>query len=283
MNVDDLLNPYFWVEVLVEFILCAFVLTAVIWALTTLNEHAFKPTTTHFGIFAGFISIALIEGYGPLCGTLLNPAGVWGFFVAGRISLVRAILYMAAEIAGAATGGMIGTSLTPDPQAQVPKTIIPGPGITIGMGMAIEGIVTFNLMVVALSCTNQKTKTSVMPSVPVAFCVAASIMAAGTHTGGLGNPIVTFGAAVPFKTFTMLFPIYWAGPYIGATVGAVFYTMVITAKKYLERHQVSLQPEEEDDAPEKNGKSEVCYPDDGKSEMCYPDDGKRAIHLQSHI
>lgn len=88
-SVDDLLNPCFWVEFLVEFILCTSILTLVIWASTTLDNSVYKPSTTHFGLFAVFEVAAVLEGYGPLSGASINPAGVWGFFVAGRISLVR--------------------------------------------------------------------------------------------------------------------------------------------------------------------------------------------------
>lgn len=88
-NVDDFLNPFFWVEVLVEFILCTFVSIIVIWALTTINPARYNPSSTHFAIFAGVAIIALIEGYGPLCGAPVNPVGVWGFLIVGRISLVK--------------------------------------------------------------------------------------------------------------------------------------------------------------------------------------------------
>lgn len=88
-NVDDFLNPLIWVEVLVEYILCTFVSIIVIWALTTINPARYNPSSTHFAIFAGVAIIALIEGYGPLCGAPVNPVGVWGFLIVGRISLVK--------------------------------------------------------------------------------------------------------------------------------------------------------------------------------------------------
>lgn len=256
-NVDDLLNPYFYVEVVIEFILSAFVLTIVVWALTTLNPTAYQPSTTHFGLFAGFVIMALLDGWGPLCGAAMNPTSVWGFFVAGRISFVRALFYMGAEIAGAAAGGMIGYSLTPPAQQETFLPILPGPGVTIGMGMAIEGILSFNHLVVALSVTDpaRTTTTMMMRSFPAAFCIGTGILAAGSYTGGLQNPIVPFGPAVVTKNFSMHFEVYWAGAFIGATVGAVFYSLVITAKKHLDRSSSSIKemPSVDQKTPRLNG------------------------------
>ena len=88
-SIDDLLNPVFYMELVVEGILCAYVMCLVIWCLNTLNAAAYSPNTTHFGLFAGFFIMYVIEAYGPITGAPINPAGVWGFFLAGRISLAR--------------------------------------------------------------------------------------------------------------------------------------------------------------------------------------------------
>ena len=72
--------------------------------------------------------------------------------------------------------------MTPANQSAAFHPIVPGPGVSIGMGMAIEGILAFNLLIVALSVTNPKTK-SVMPSIPIAFCVAGGIFAAVRPVG----------------------------------------------------------------------------------------------------
>ena len=88
-SLDDLCNPVFYRDVVVECILCAYVICLVIWCLVTLIPAAYEPSTTHFGLFAGFFIMYVIEAYGPVCGAPINPAGVWGFFLAGRISLAR--------------------------------------------------------------------------------------------------------------------------------------------------------------------------------------------------
>lgn len=270
-NVDDLLNPYFWTEIILEFVLCSWILTIVIWALVT---GATAPTTSFFGLFAGFIIMALIEGYGPMCGCPINPAGVWGFFLAGRISVVRAIFYMAAEIAGAATGGKIGYALSSANQTATFGPILPAAGITLAQGMAVEAILSFNLIFVALTCTNPKTR-SVMASFPIAFCVGTGIMAGGAYTGGLQNPIVPFGPAVATGNFTSHFEVYWAGPFIGTTVGSLFWTLINFIKVNLDLHRfppTEIDEEEERRIKEiqrkqhRRGSKHVMNSDDNREE-----------------
>lgn len=88
-SLDDLVNPVFWRDVFIETLVCMFIECCVVWALVTCNKDMYVPGTTHFGLFAGFFIYALIEGYGPISGAPMNPAGCWGFFLAGRMSAAR--------------------------------------------------------------------------------------------------------------------------------------------------------------------------------------------------
>lgn len=234
-SIDDLQNPVFWRDVFIETILCMFVECCVIWALTTLHPAMYVPSTTHFGLFAGFFIYSLIEGYGPVSGAPMNPAGVWGFFLAGRMSFARTVMYTGGETAGAAAGAMIGWSLTPHDRNITVPTLNPGPGLTAGQGMMVEAILTFNLIFVALSVTNPRSKMAIMPSLPIAFCIGTGIMAAGTHTGGLQNPIVPWGPAVVNNNFKNHW-LYWVGPYLGSTVASIVYQISCFIKDHCERH-----------------------------------------------
>ena len=42
-----------------------------------------------FGLFAGFLVYALMQGYGPFGGALLSPTAAFSMCLAGRISLAR--------------------------------------------------------------------------------------------------------------------------------------------------------------------------------------------------
>jgi len=88
-SLDDLASPVFWRDIALEFVLCVFVECCVVLVLSTLRPEMYRPSTTHIGLFAGFLIYAVSEGYGPLTGAPVNPAACWGFFLAGRMSAAR--------------------------------------------------------------------------------------------------------------------------------------------------------------------------------------------------
>ena len=88
-SLADVVNPVFWRDVGVEFLLCALVESSVIWVLTTLRRDLYQLSTTHVALFVGFLVTAVVDGYGPVSGAFVNPAACWGFFLAGRISAAR--------------------------------------------------------------------------------------------------------------------------------------------------------------------------------------------------
>lgn len=69
-------------------------------------------------------------------------------------------------------------SLSPEKQRASFQPILPGEGLLPVHGMIIEAILTFNLVFVALSCTDPTRKSSIMPSFPIAFCIGTGILAA---------------------------------------------------------------------------------------------------------
>lgn len=235
-SLDDLRSPGFWCDIFTESVMCAYLAALVIFVLVTCNTHHYEPSTTHFGLFAAFLIFALIEAWFPLCGGLINPAANLGFFIAGRISFARAIISTAGESAGIAAGSMIAYGLTPLEQQQGLKPILPTPGLTPAQAMGIEAIVTFNLIMVALACTTPG-KHSPLVALAIGCAKGSGIMAAGTHTGGLQNPIVPFAPAVATKNFTNHFVVYWAGPFIGGAVAAILYVSVVAFKEKFKRRE----------------------------------------------
>lgn len=219
-SIADLKSPKFYKDLLVEFICCTYFITLVDWVLITNHEALYKPNTGQFGLFAGFLVFALVEAWHPLHGGTLNPAGTLGFWLCGRMSLVRFFLASAVEVAGAAAGGKIGRALTPD--RTIMHAIKPTDGLSESHGMAVELLVTFHLILVALSVTNPK-KHSNVAALAIGLCKGSGILAAGTHTGGLANPIVPFGPALATGDWEHHFVVYWVGPYIGATLSAIVY------------------------------------------------------------
>jgi len=86
---QELRDPLFWHDVLVETVLCMFSMCSVIWVGVTCDPSDYKPSVLHFGIYAGFFIFVLIEGWGPLGGASVNPARTWACFICGRLTPLR--------------------------------------------------------------------------------------------------------------------------------------------------------------------------------------------------
>jgi len=85
----ELKSPLFWRDVFMEFLVTTILMIFVMLVVITNNEDHYKPNSTHLGLFAGFLVFLLIEGYGPFCGALMNPAATFALGVAGHISPFR--------------------------------------------------------------------------------------------------------------------------------------------------------------------------------------------------
>jgi len=92
-SVADVVDPVFWRDVALEFIICSFVECCIIWLLTTLRPELYQISTTHLGLFVGFFVYAILAGYGPVNGALINPVCCWGIFLAGRMSAAKSKYY----------------------------------------------------------------------------------------------------------------------------------------------------------------------------------------------
>lgn len=88
-SLRDLRNPVFWRDVASELLVVTVLMTIIIFVLISNNEKVYPITTTHLGLFAGFLVFVLIEGYGPISGAHMNPAASFSLWVAGNISLAR--------------------------------------------------------------------------------------------------------------------------------------------------------------------------------------------------
>ena len=90
---DELRSPLFWHDVVAETVLTAYYECLIIWISVTFNEQIYKPSITHFGLYAGFFVFMCIEGWSPLCGASVNPARTWAVLIAGRMSLCKGKIF----------------------------------------------------------------------------------------------------------------------------------------------------------------------------------------------
>jgi MIP family channel proteins len=153
----------------------------------------------------------------------LNPAVTIGFLVARRIEPLMAVVYIIAQLLGAAVAAYALKAIFPAAIAEATRLGGQSVALDVSTGQAIlaEAIATFFLTFVVFG-------TAVDPAAPkvggfaIGLVVTADILAIGPLTGGSMNPARSFGPAVASGVLEGQL-IYWIGPILGSIVAALFY------------------------------------------------------------
>uniref|UniRef100_A0A0B7ARK2 Aquaporin n=1 Tax=Arion vulgaris TaxID=1028688 RepID=A0A0B7ARK2_9EUPU len=193
--------------------------------------------TLNFGPGAETMAVAFSFGlalamiiwlFGHISGAHVNPCVSIGFMVTGHVSVLKAGIYVVAQVIGGIIGAGLLKAVIPD-QLQVNQTLgstTLGANVTIWQGVIIEIIATFCLvMTVFASCDRLRTDHSGSIALAIGFCVTAMITWMGTLTGGSMNPARSLGPAIFSGTWKNHW-IYWVAPIVGGTIAALMYEHV---------------------------------------------------------
>lgn len=153
----------------------------------------------------------------------LNPAVTIGFLAARRIEPMMAVVYIIAQLLGAALAAYALKAIFPASVAQTTRLGGQSISLDLSTGQAIfaEAIATFFLTFVVFG-------TAVDPKAPkvggfaIGLVVTADILAIGPLTGASMNPARSFGPAVVSGVLEGQM-VYWIGPIVGSIIAAVLY------------------------------------------------------------
>ncbi|KAF5447189.1 hypothetical protein F2P56_032758 [Juglans regia] len=186
--------------------------------------------------FGGMIFI-LVYCTAGISGGHINPAVTFGLFLARKVSLIRAVLYMVAQCLGAICGvGLVkGFQKTHYNQNGGGANEL-APGYNKGVGLGAEIIGTFVLVYTVFSATDPKrsardSHVPVLAPLPIGFAVFMVHLATIPITGTGINPARSFGAAVIYnqdKAWDDQW-IFWVGPFIGAAIAAFYHQFILRA------------------------------------------------------
>ncbi|OAE22915.1 hypothetical protein AXG93_3109s1020 [Marchantia polymorpha subsp. ruderalis] len=167
----------------------------------------------------------------------INPAVTFGLFLARKVTLPRAVLYMIAQCLGA----ICGCGLVKAWQSSLYNRYGGGAnsvasGYSKGTGLGAEIIGTFVLVYTVFSATDPKrnardSHVPVLAPLPIGFAVFMVHLATIPITGTGINPARSFGAAVIFNAEKSWDDhwIFWVGPFIGAALAAAYHQYVLRA------------------------------------------------------
>ncbi|KAH7691174.1 aquaporin PIP protein [Dioscorea alata] len=186
--------------------------------------------------FGGMIFI-LVYCTAGISGGHINPAVTLGLFLARKVSLIRALLYMVAQCLGA----ICGVGLVKGFQKAFYVRYGGGANelstdYSRGTGLAAEIIGTFVLVYTVLSATDPKRNARdshipVLAPLPIGFAVFMVHLATIPITGTGINPARSFGAAVIYNQDKAWDDhwIFWVGPFIGAAIAAGYHQYILRA------------------------------------------------------
>ncbi|BAT01302.1 Os07g0448200, partial [Oryza sativa Japonica Group] len=186
--------------------------------------------------FGGMIFV-LVYCTAGVSGGHINPAVTLGLFLARKVSLVRALLYMAAQCLGA----ICGVALVKGFQSGLYARHGGGAnelaaGYSTGTGLAAEIIGTFVLVYTVFSATDPKrnardSHVPVLAPLPIGFAVFMVHLATIPITGTGINPARSLGAAVMYNNSKAWSDqwIFWVGPFIGAAIAALYHQVILRA------------------------------------------------------
>jgi len=187
----------------------------------------------------GLVGIALAHGLtiavmasatAAVSGGHLNPAVTIGALAAGKIDGVNAVGYVVSQcLGGIAAAAMLKLCL-PAAALESVKMGTPalGDGITVGMGLLTEIILTFFLVFVIFG-TAIDSRAPKVGALFIGLTVTLDILVGGPITGAAMNPARHLGPALLGGGLQHLW-LYWVGPVVGGLIAALVYHHVLEQK-----------------------------------------------------
>ncbi|XP_050229798.1 probable aquaporin PIP2-8 [Mercurialis annua] len=199
--------------------------------LSPCNGVGYLGIAWSFGIMI-FILVYCTAG---ISGGHINPAVTFGLFVARKVSLDRAILYIMSQCLGAICGvGLVRAFMERDYLTFGGGANSVAAGYSKGAALGAEIVGTFALVYTVFTATDPKRKARdshvpVLAPLPIGFAVFAVHLATIPITGTGINPARSLGAAVIYNNRKIWNEhwIFWVGPLTGAVLAAIYYKYIL--------------------------------------------------------
>ncbi|XP_005912760.1 aquaporin-4 isoform X2 [Haplochromis burtoni] len=171
----------------------------------------------------GLTIATMVQCFGHISGGHINPAVTAAMVVTRKLSLAKAVFYVAAQCLGAITGAGILYLVTPTAVRGSFGVTTVNPTISVGHGFLVELLITFELVfTVFATCDPKRTDLGGSASLAIGIAVVIGHLFAIPYTGASMNPARSFGPAMVTLNFENHW-VYWVGPIIGGILAAGLY------------------------------------------------------------
>jgi len=189
----------------------------------------------------GLLGIALAHGLaigimvsamGHISGGHFNPAVTIGIWVTKRLNTIEALLYWAAQLAGATVAAFLLKIVIPDDTWRAVALGTPelARDFPVGAAMTLEGVTTFFLvLVVFATAVDERGAFKAISGFGIGLIITLGILVAGPLTGGALNPARFFGPALAANHWAHV-GVYWIGPLAGGFLAGLLYDTVFLKK-----------------------------------------------------
>ena len=177
---------------------------------------------------SGLVVMAMVYAIGQISGAHINPAVTLGFMLTKRIPWRDAPAYWGAQIGGAVLAAGTLRALF----GVVASMGGHRPSGDVAQSLGLEVVLTFVLMFVIMAVVANPERIGRASGLAIGGTVALGVLVGGPISGGSMNPARSFGPALVGWTWTAHW-VYWVGPLLGATLGALAYWSL---EKSLERN-----------------------------------------------
>ncbi|CAL0316100.1 unnamed protein product [Lupinus luteus] len=246
IDVEEFTKWSFYRALIAEFI--ATLLFLYITVLTVIGYKSQSDVKAHGDICGGVGILGIAWAFGGMIFVLvyctagisgghINPAVTFGLFLARKVSLPRAILYIVAQCLGAISGVGLVKAFNKSLYTRYGGGANSlNDGYSTGTGLGAEIIGTFVLVYTVFSATDPKrnardSHVPVLAPLPIGFAVFMVHLATIPVTGTGINPARSFGAAVIYNQSKPWDDhwIFWVGPFVGAAIAAFYHQFILRA------------------------------------------------------
>ena len=171
-------------------------------------------------LVSGLVVLGMIYALGPISAAHFNPAVTLGFVAAKRFPSRHVAPYLVAQCLGSiAAAGLAAALFGAGHGTHIPKA-------SPGVGVAVEALLTFWLMLVIIAVATDRRTNSAAPAIAIGLTVTTCVLVGGPLTGGSMNPARSLGPALFSPLALKDLWLYLMAPPLGAIGGALLCEML---------------------------------------------------------
>jgi len=164
-----------------------------------------------------------------LSGGHINPATTWGAMVARRMGFLRGIAYMIAQVVGSILGALLITAATPVEYHGRIGAHFWEESLSSFSGCLLQAVLTFFLVFVVFATYYDPVGLGNLAPLPIGLTVTFGYLIGWVFVGPPMNPARALATAIVYGTYDHMW-VYWVGPFAGATIAALLYTLLFISR-----------------------------------------------------